>query len=335
MLENIEDLAASFGASPELLLLVGVAIGALVFVMGVSSVLAGPGQDVRRMRGTRQSSGHDQGSQGADLIRSYERRPEGFLKAFVPSSEQERSKIAKSLRQAGFHRRNAVRDFYAIRTFLSIVLPILFIAYLFFPTNFDMPFGFGSGGTQIGTIGMFQILTVLVVVGFYGPSVWLRSRIRKRRQEITFGFPNALDLLQVAIEAGLGFDTAMTRVANELAKVSPAISEEFLMLQLEIQAGKDRDRAFLDMAERAGVDEVASFSNVIMQATQFGTSVSDALSTYANEMRVNRELKAQERANRLPVQMSGVMAGFMMPVLLMLILSPVLIRWMRVMGEGG
>jgi tight adherence protein C len=124
----------------------------------------------------------------------------------------------------------------------------------------------------------------------------------------------------------------MTRVANELARVTPAISEEFLMLQMEIQAGKDRDRAFLDMAERTGVDEVSSFSNVILQATQFGTSVSDALATYAADMRLDRELRAQEKANKLPVKMSGVMAALMMPTLLMLILSPVLIRWIRVMN---
>lgn len=335
MESNFNDLITSIGISPETLILVGIGLGALVLVFGLSAAFAGPGEEVRRMRGGSATASYSGGSVGADLIRSYERRPEGFLKAFVPSSERERTTIGKKLRQAGFHSKNAVRDFYAVRSLLAAILPLIFLGFLFLPTDQSLPFGIGSGLGQIGAIGTFQALTALIIVGFYGPAVWLWLRIRKRRQAIEFGFPNALDLLQISIEAGLGFDTAMTRVANELSRASPAISEEFLMLQLEIQAGKDRDRAFLDMAERTKVDEVSSFANVILQAGQFGTSVSEALSTYATEMRTNRELRAQEKANKLPVQMSAVMAALFMPALLMLTLGPVVIRWMSMAAMTG
>jgi tight adherence protein C len=326
MLARIIEIAGDYGVTPQMMLLAALGLGVLITVQGLASAFAGPTDEVRRMRGP--SVSYAGTSQGADLIRSYERRPTGFLKAFVPSSHSERNKVAKALRRGGYFGRHALRDYYTLRTLLAAALPLAFLALLIAEERFGIGIEFG----RLSGIALFQIVAGLVLAGFYAPALYLRHRISQRRQAIRLGLPNALDLLQVAIEAGLGFDAAMTRVANELARVTPAISEEFLMLQMEIQAGKDRDRAFLDMAERTGVDEVSSFSNVILQATQFGTSVSDALATYANDMRLDRELRAQEKANKLPVKMSGVMAAMMMPTLLMLILSPVLIRWIRVMN---
>ena len=133
-------------------------------------------------------------------------------------------------------------------------------------------------------------------------------------------------------ESGLGFDAAIVRVGNERSGAAPDIASEFMMLQLEIQAGKEKQRAYLEMAERTGVEEVTSFANVILQAGQYGSSISQALNTYADEMRTARELRAQEKANRLPVQMSGVIALTMMPALLIICLMPMLIRWMRMFG---
>jgi tight adherence protein C len=326
MLARIVEVAGVYGIGPEMMILAALGLGVLVTVYGLAGAFAGPGDDVRRMRAG--SASYAGTSQGADLIRSYERRPSGFLKAFVPTTESERNKVAKGLRRAGYHGKHALRDYFAARTILAAALPLAFLALLIL----EEQLGVGVDMSRLSGVALFQIVAALVFIGFYAPALYIRHRIARRRLAIRQGLPNALDLLQVAIEAGLGFDAAMTRVANELSRVTPAISEEFLMLQLELQAGKDRDRAFLDMAERTGVDEMASFSNVILQATQFGTSVSDALATYAADMRLDRELRAQEMANKLPVKMSGVMAAMMMPTLLMLILSPVLIRWIRVMN---
>ena len=117
------------------------------------------------------------------------------------------------------------------------------------------------------------------------------------------------------------------RVANEIRPVAPDLCDEILLAQNEIQAGRDRDKALLHMARRTGVDEVTSFVNVVLQSARFGTPMSDALKTYAEEMRTTRELKAQEKANKLPVQMSAVMAALMLPAILMLTLGPVVIRY--------
>ena len=166
-----------------------------------------------------------------------------------------------------------------------------------------------------------------MIIGFFGPALWLRSKVDFRQMEISESFPNALDLMQVSVESGLGFDAAMTRVSNEMEMSAPAISQEFRLVQLEVSAGGDREKALLDMATRTNVDEVASFASVVLQSIQFGTSVSEALTTYATEMRITRELKAQEMANKMPVKMSGVMAGLMLPALFLLILGPIAIRW--------
>ena len=154
----------------------------------------------------------------------------------------------------------------------------------------------------------------------------------ERQLEVSETFPNALDLMVVAVEAGLGFDAAMTRVSNEMEHIAPAIAQEFRLVQLEIAAGGEREKALLDMASRTNVDEVASFASVILQSVQFGTSVGEALTTYASEMRISRELKAQEMANKLPVKMSGVMASLMLPALFLLILGPIAIRWSNTFG---
>ncbi len=134
---------------------------------------------------------------------------------------------------------------------------------------------------------------------------WLNARVTERKRRIEEGFPNALDLMQISVETGLGFDSAMTRVGNELANVSPEIAFEFLNVQLQVQAGRARDAAMHDMANRTGVETVRSFANVVQQSMQFGTSMSSALTTYANELRDYREMKAQEMANKLPVKMSA------------------------------
>ncbi|WP_424831513.1 type II secretion system F family protein [Ruegeria sp.] len=127
-------------------------------------------------------------------------------------------------------------------------------------------------------------------------------------------------------------DGAMVRVSHEMAQAAPEISQEFSILQLELQAGKERQAAFLDMAERVGIDEMNSFANAFLQSNQYGTSISASLRRFATDMRLDHELRAQEKANRLPVQMSAVMAMCRMPVLLLICLAPMLIRWINMFG---
>jgi len=327
---SLQDLTSISGLSVEQLALIGLAIGVFVFVYGLSNAFAGPTPQQRRLQAI---PGGPRRRASGDVLRLDDNDPKGMLRALVPKTHKERSDIAKRLRQAGIHRKNAVQWFYMLRTVLALALPAAFIGLVYLPSSVPLPAPVQAILSSLSWGQTFFIMSGLVLIGFFTPSLWLKSKIDERRQKIEQSLPNALDLLVVAVEAGLGFDAAMTRVAYEISPVAPALADEFTVLQLELQAGKDRSRAFLDMVERSGVDEVASFANVVLQSVQFGTSISDALSSYATEMRVNRELRAQEKANKLPVKMSAILAGLMMPVLLIICLTPILIRWMRMFAE--
>ena len=222
-------------------------------------------------------------------------------------------------------------NFYLLRIVLGLGLPGGFLALnALGETN---PAGVLGVITQYFTgftnSGMLQILGALCAVGYFAPEWWLRGKISERKRKLEEAFPNALDLIQIGVEAGLGFDSAMTRVAEDIYPVAPELAGEFIHAQSEIQAGRSREDALMSMANRTGVEEINSFASVIVQSMQFGTPITDALMTFAEEMRTFRELKAQEKANKLPVQMSAVLAMLMLPAIVMLSLAPVVIRYLQ------
>jgi len=259
--------------------------------------------------------------------------PEGLLKALIPEDRSERTAVRFRLRQAGFDGPNAVRNFFLLRLCLALAAPMAAVLFFSIREVVGVPAWIDAYLNQISKLRVIQAIAVFVAVGFYGPTYWLKSKITARRTEIEQEFPNALDLLQISTEAGLGLDTAMTRVGQKLANVAPALSEEFLTCQIEILAGRARPQALLDMAERVGIEEMTSFVNLLIQSMEYGTSISDALNAYALEMREAREMKAQEKANKLPVQMSAVMATLMLPALFLITLGPTIIRYIAVFGD--
>ncbi|QJF51804.1 type II secretion system F family protein [Roseobacter ponti] len=319
----------SFGLdTTSFLLLCGVGVGSLVAVFGIGKAMTDRTPAAERIAANSKGPAVTYKS---DLIKLAQAEPTGLVGAFSPKSDGERFQVTKALASAGFRGPGAVANFYLIRIVLAVGLPGT-LALLIALANAGVPWLPGSISGMLGsasTLHLVVALAMLTTLGFYGPSAWLKGRINERKRKIEEAFPNALDLLQIAVEAGLGFDAAMTRVATEIHSVAPDIAEELLIAQSEIQAGRDRDRALLNMGQRTGVEEVMSFANVVLQSIQFGTSVADALTVYATEMRLTRELKAQEKANKLPVQMSAVMASLMLPAILMLSLGPVVIRYVN------
>jgi len=331
MFEQITAFFGNVGSAGGLIVL-GIFVGTVMIAYGFFGGLVSQDPVGRRYHSGRPAK--RQSSFDAGLLSTADLDPKGLMKALMPQSRERRSQVRRQLLNAGMVGRNSVAKFYLVRIVLAIVFPATYLILLvvrqntFVPTP-DFLNALLDGQSRLLT---YYILTALVVLGFFGPALWLRARVDLRRLEISESFPNALDLMQVAIESGLGFDAAMTRVSNEMAVSAPAISQEFRLVQLEVSAGGDREKALMDMSSRTNVDEVASFASVILQSIQFGTSVSDALTTYASEMRISRELKAQEMANKMPVKMSGVMATLMLPALFLLILGPIAIRWTNTFG---
>lgn len=331
MFEWFQGLFPALNSGGNILLMIGVGIGTMLFVFGAFDAVRPSNPAARRYQ--RNSLGARMSTFDAGLLHNPELDPKGLWKALVPKDKKERNALRRDLVNAGFVGEGVMFKFFMWRIVLSVAVPMVVVLLLFARQNGAwLPEPVIWFVDRTPRLVMFQILTVLAGVGFFLPAIWLKVRAKERIREMEESFPNALDLIQISVEAGMGLDAAMTRVANEMVHSSPAISQEFRMVQLEIAAGRDREAALMDMADRTGVDEISSFAGVVLQSLRFGTSISDALQVYAHEMRLNRELKATEKANKLPVKMSAVMSSLMLPAMILLIVGPVAIRWMNTFG---
>lgn len=163
------------------------------------------------------------------------------------------------------------------------------------------------------------------------PLFLLKSRVRRRRQAFATELPDALDMLVVCVEAGLGLDAALNRVCREIAAETSVLGEEFHLTILELRAGKPRLEAFKGLARRTGLDEVASLVAALLQTESLGTSMARALRVFAEDMRSKRRQRAEERAAKLPVQISIPLVLFIFPAIFVALLGPVLIRVFRAM----
>ncbi len=333
MLTALTPLAAGLGVDPRTLILAGLFAGSLLIFLSLVSV-ARDRNLVRvraRMRAAGAASGRGMaaGPDVASLFLAPELTPGGLAKAFLPSELKERNKVRRDLVHAGFSGPNSVLWFYALRVVAGLVLPALVALAFLYREALPLPEFLTERMGRVAGNQLLILFGMMIMVGFYGPAFWLSSRAKDRKNRVELGFPNALDLLQVSIETGLGFDAALARVSKELEKSAPEIAQEFNVAQQEIMAGRDREGAFMAMADRLAIDEAYSFVNVVLQSIRFGSSMSQALLTYSDEMRQRRELRAQEKANKLPVLMSATMAILMMPALLIVTIGPVVLRYIQ------
>ena len=245
-------------------------------------------------------------AQGNDKLEKFS----GFLE---PQDEEEYSAMRLKLLQAGYPGKEAVRTFHFAQFALGIGFLLLGIGYIFLQK---------TTGAEVGTQKM--ILSVLIPggAGYYLPKYWVTRRVEERKEEITNGFPDALDMMLVCVEAGQSLDQSIIRVAKEIRAGFPALADEFEIVAHEMKAGKDRIQVLRDMSERAGVPDVASFVTVLIQSTSFGTSIAEALRVYAGEMRDKRVMRAEEKANTLPTKMTLATMMLTVPPLLIILIGP-------------
>jgi tight adherence protein C len=214
--------------------------------------------------------------------------------------------------QAGYPGKNAVRTFHFAQFALGIAFLILGVGYAILKS------ATGDPSTQA------TILSILIpgAVGYMAPKYWVTRRVESRKEEIINGFPDALDMLLVCVEAGQSFDQAVIRVAKEIRIGFPALGEEFEIIAHEMKAGKDRIQVMRDFGERSGVADVASFATVMIQSATFGTSIAEALRVYSGEMRDKRVMRAEEKANTLPTKMTLATMMLTVPPLLIILIGP-------------
>ncbi|BCS89626.1 type II secretion system F family protein [Pseudodesulfovibrio sediminis] len=233
-----------------------------------------------------------------------------------PTESEEIDKNRMRLVQAGLRKPDSLKIFQGVKGGLALLLGggFLLLRYLFFP---DM----GMAAIGFGTV-------LLATLGVYGPEYWLSKKINQRKLALSDELPDALDLLVVCVESGMGLDQAVDRVCHEMRTSGPVISSEFKLLTLELRAGKARGQALRSLAERAGLDDLNSLTSLLIQADAFGISVGRTLRIYSDAMRTKRSQRAEEKAAKMPVLLLLPLVMFILPSLFVAILGPAIIMSM-------
>ena len=235
-----------------------------------------------------------------------------FATFLEPQDQEQLSAMQLKLRQAGYQSKDAVRMFHFAQFTLGILGLIAGVAYVA-----------SSGGSE-GFSSQQMVMYVIGPggIGYLLPKYWVTRRVEARKEEITRGFPDALDMLLVCVEAGQSLDQSIVRVARELRASYPALADEFEIIAYEMKAGKDKATVLRDMGTRCGVQDVSSFVTVLIQSATFGTSIAEALRVYASEMRDKRVMRAEEAANKLPTKMTLATMMLTVPPLLIILVGP-------------
>jgi tight adherence protein C len=238
-----------------------------------------------------------------------------------PKAEDYSSSRLKFLR-AGIRHENALAVHWGIKIFLSVLFPAVFLLLRMLVLT-NMNYQFTMAVTVLGAL-----------LGFYLPDLYLSHKSEDRRQKLLESLPDALDLLVICVEAGMGLDSAINKVAQELKMGSPELSDELQLMNLELRAGKQRTDALKNLALRTNLDEISSLTTLLVQTDKFGTSMADALRVYSDSYRTQRYQRAEEIAAKLPVKMVIPLLLCIFPSLFLVILGPAAINIYRLLIKG-
>ncbi|MCU0825950.1 MAG: type II secretion system F family protein [Tabrizicola sp.] len=237
---------------------------------------------------------------------------EKFAKFLEPQQKEELSAAKLRMLRAGYTSKNAVRMYHAMQFILGITFLVIGLIIALVKSV--------NGELTTNSIVLWTVFPC--ALGYFIPKYWVEKRVEKRQTEIIQGFPDALDLMLVCVEAGQSLDQSIIRVGKESRAGYPALADEFDMVAQEVKAGKERITVLKDMAERVGVPDVASFVTTLVQSATFGTSVADALRVYSADMRDKRIMRAEEKANMLPTKLTLGTMLFTVPPLLVILIGP-------------
>ena len=237
--------------------------------------------------------------------------------ATKPKDQAETSRLRKTLITAGYRGVAAPFMFLGSQLFCAVVFGLLLFIF----------------GTEVVKDIPSNYVPLLIAGcafgGFKAPQLWLSFAVTGRKEKLSDGFPDALDLIVVCVEAGLGLDQALARVGEEINTGHPALSEEFQIVSLEFRAGFSRGEALRNLGERTDLGEIRSLIALLVQTDRFGTSVGQALRVHSDSMRTNRRLKAEELAAKLPVKLMLPLILFIFPALMVVLIGPAVIQVIR------
>jgi tight adherence protein C len=241
------------------------------------------------------------------------------LNKLLPPSATEARRTQKLLMQAGYRSNEAPIIYRGIQVASMAMFPLI-----------------TAGVTTYLAQAFSRVLIAIMiafVAGFFLPPFFLKRTISKRQRELRWGLADALDLMVVSVEAGLGLNAAMMKVSSELKDVHMAVAAEFELANLEIRVGRDRDEALRNLAERTGVDDLRSLVAMLIQTDKFGTSIAKGLRVFSDSLRTKRRQRAEQEAQKAAVKLLFPLACFLFPTLFIAILGPAALNLMDVLGN--
>jgi len=238
---------------------------------------------------------------------------------FLPARDG-RNALRTGLVRAGYRRSQAVLVLLGVKLLLAAALPVLWIIVAY--------------ATARPAASIVAIAVIAGFVGFYLPTLFISLRQNRRHEEVLTALPDALDLMVVCVEAGLGVAAALQRVAVELHLASPTLSAELALVNQEMQTGLSRTDALRNLAERTGVEEIYSLVAMLIQTDRLGTSVAQALRSHADSMRTKRRQRAEELARKAAVKLAFPLVLLIFPALFVVLLAPAVIQLLRALAES-
>jgi tight adherence protein C len=315
------DLLANDAARIALMVLLFVAVAAIAYGM---TAMFGERREVRERLagGSAPGDGGDMmpnaGLRVHDARGAWVALVTAIEKAGIPLVDTKDATIRSRLVAAGYKQEHAPRVYSLVRLIMVIGLPMATFAFLW------------ASGSSPSLTKLYFIGAIAALLGLYLPNIWVRARADRRQRQIINGFPDALDLMLVCVEAGLGLEAAFSRVGMEMTRSHPLLAEQLGAVVLELRAGRSQEDALRRMADRAGADEIRAFATLLIQSHKLGSSIAQTLRTYAAEMREKRRMRAEEKAHRLPVLLSIPLVTCMLPVMIGVLMLPAVIRTIRV-----
>ncbi|MEX2532293.1 MAG: type II secretion system F family protein [Gemmatimonadota bacterium] len=297
-----------------------IALSVALLVVGVGQmVVSGESRTLRRRLATVSQVGQEDRRIRQRRERMARRdQLQGFLEAVgekVGKEQIRRGGLRETLIHAGYRKPAAPAMFVGVRALVAVTLGTLaFLTVSVLRVDFALS---------------MLVVTSGVLVGWMAPILYLRHKVRTRKKELRRALPDALDLMVVCVEAGLGLNQALVRVGDEMERVSQEVADEFTLVSLEIRAGTPREDALRHLGDRTGTSDVRALVSMLIQTDRFGTSIADALRVHAEELRSKRQQEAEEQAAKITVKMLIPMVIFVVPAIFVVILGPAVFHFLE------
>jgi tight adherence protein C len=312
-------------------LIAGAAVVLIVFAI---AMLVGGGsgrfeQRLRGLTGKRESrqiqSGIVKRKAGAEEVKqTLSEQVFRPLSAMMGTKGAGRDKLRELLIYAGIRRKGSLEVFLGIKFLLIIALPVVAAVFLIVLWS--------QTGTKFDLQSLIIYAACAGILGMMLPNIWLKRKARARQENIRLTLPDALDLMVVCVEAGLGLDAAFIKISDELADSAPDLCEEMALLNLELRAGKPREECLRNFGIRTGVEEVKSLAARIVQSMKFGTNLAQSLRVHSETLRTRRRQAAEEKAAKTTIKLLFPLVFFIFPAIFVVILGPALVQISRVFG---